>query len=117
MTGAGNPQYGKFGAQAPRYKDRIVTSDGYVLVHAPGHPFAQPGKGLIMEHRLVMEAHLRATEPRSPHLIEVDGVLYLRHEIEVHHENEVTGDNAIENLVCLTTAEHARLHSARRQGG
>lgn len=104
-VGVSNPQFGK---RAVNYKDRLVA-DGYVFVHADDHPFAN-SKGLLQEHRLVAEAHLRENFPGSPFLVRVDGLAYLRPEIDVHHINEVKDDNRVENLQPMTKAQHIAIH-------
>lgn len=86
---------------------------GYIMVHVPGHPFAV-GHGYVMQHRLVMEQHLRTNEPDSPYLVEVDGQMYLRRDLEVHHVNHVKDDNRLSNLIVLTKREHASLHAAEK---
>lgn len=105
QTGEANPRYGK---RASNYKERLVAG-GYVLLHVDGHPFANP-KGLLQEHRLIVEGHLRLAAPGSPFLVRVDGVAYLRPEIDVHHINEITDDNRVENLQPMTKAEHMAIH-------
>lgn len=111
--GERNPMHGK---TPHNFKGRTVTEQGYVLVFSPNHPFAtkSSGKG-VMEHRLVMEEHLRQTDPASPHLIDVGGVLYLRRDIEVHHIDGVKDNNVVENLRPMTKSEHAALHQAERR--
>lgn len=107
MTGAGNHRFGK---KPHNYKGgRYKMGDGYVLVHVPDHPFGGV-KHRVMEHRLVLEAHLREHDPESRYLVEVDGVTYLRREIEVHHMNGVKDDNRLENLQPMTKSEHAKHH-------
>lgn len=104
--GAGNPQYGK---RPANYNGGFRHTDGYLMVHAPDHPFSGV-KGYVLAHRLVVEQHLREHHPGSPFLIRVDRVAYLRPEIEVHHINEIKDDNRIENLQPMTKAEHCALH-------
>jgi hypothetical protein len=63
----------------------------YVAVKADGHPHATKD-GYVMEHRLVMEAHL--------------GRLLNRRE-QIHHRNGIKSDNRLENLEIVT---HAKPH-------
>ena len=73
---------------------RILSKDGYVEVYVPGHPRRRKHTPYMLEHRLVMEAHL--------------GRLLDSKEV-VHHKNGVTTDNRIENLeVFRSNAEHLR---------
>lgn len=111
MSGTRNHRKGK---RPPNFRGVTRTDQGYVMLHRPDHPMAHKGHKTMMEHRLVMEAHLRATDPGSPHLIELDGEMYLAPWVEVHHINGVKDDNRIENLEPLTKADHARLHGQDR---
>jgi hypothetical protein len=72
-----------------------MHADGYVLEYAPGHPAAATQKGYILQHRLVMEHHLRR---------------YLTSDEVVHHRNEVKTDNRIENLELTNLSEHMTHH-------
>lgn len=68
--------------------------DGYVLVYRPGHVLAQRN-GWVREHRLVAWTAGLLTDPS----------------MEVHHINENTLDNRLENLeVHATHADHMRRH-------
>lgn len=109
MQGANNPWYGK---KPPNYRGWYRTQDGYILREAPSHPFAS-GRG-VMEHRLVLEQHLRSTDPASSYLIGVEGELYLRPGIQVHHIDGVKDNNVVSNLRPMTRSEHSRWHQQHR---
>ena len=105
---------GPIGDKNGHWKGGVVPHpDGYVYQRAYGHPFSS--NGYVLQHRLIVEKWLVATEPGSPFLVEVGGRLVLSPDIEVHHKDEVRDHNAIENLECLTRAEHHRLHTERRR--
>ena len=72
---------------------RRIDPAGYVLIYAPDHPRAN--KGSMLEHRLVMEAHVGR---------------YLVRSESVHHLNGIKTDNRIENLVLITNSQHRQLH-------
>lgn len=72
-------------------------SHGYVLIRMPEHPNCHKS-GYIEEHRLIMEKYLGR---------------YLRREEIVHHINENTIDNRIENLKLFNNASaHIKYHKA-----
>lgn len=75
--------------------ERRITSKGYVCRYVPNHPFATKN-GLVMEHRLVVEAHIGG---------------YLGKDMDVHHINGIKTDNRIENLAVMTHSEHTILHN------
>jgi len=78
---------------------KYVTTKGYVLVRKPDHP-ASGVTGYVMEHRLVMEAHL--------------GRLLTSKEV-VHHRNGVKDDNRLENLELMTKKAHDGLPKPRNR--
>lgn len=90
----------------------VLHSGGWVYQYAPHHPFAS--NGYVFAHRRIMEKWLRENDPESPFLIRLGNHLYLSPDFVVHHKDENKRNNAIENLQCLTPAEHTRLHSASR---
>lgn len=95
ITGPNAPWW-KGGKNAPgHYGD-------YVMLHPQDYPYPQSldAQGYILEHRAVMETHL--------------GRALTRREV-VHHENENSRDNRIENLrLFASQADHMRHHRARR---
>lgn len=102
------------GEANPAWKGGVVMhSQGYLCELAPDHPFAS--NGYVLQHRLVMERHLRATDPGSRFLVRLGDNLYLSPEFEVHHTDESKTNNAIDNLECLTPAEHRAIHNDARK--
>lgn len=81
--------------RAPAWKGKgwYKTRRGYVMVLAPGHPYAD-ARGYVREHRLMMEDALgRYLEPQEV----------------VHHRNGITDDNRLENLEWFATnVDHIR---------
>ena len=72
---------------------RIVDKDGYILLYRPDHPHARGGK-YVLEHRLIMEAHLGR---------------YLAPEEVVHHKDVNHQNNEWNNLeLFATNADHLR---------
>ncbi len=111
MTGERNHRYG---TTPHNFKGRITTNFGYVMVWRPDHPFAQRS-GRIQEHRVVLEEHLRAVDPTSVHLVEVEGVRYLRPDVEVHHLDHDKANNHPGNLLPMSKSDHAAFHANLRQ--
>lgn len=91
--------------------DLLTLRTGYVYERARKHPFASRGR--VFKHRLVMEGMLATAEPDHHFLVRIDGCLYLRPEIVVHHKNEDRGDNRPTNLVACTVAAHKDIHAGR----
>jgi len=82
------------------HKGYVVTDSGYKMIRVPDHPYCDK-KGYVREHRLVMEEYLgRILDP---------------YEL-VHHINRDRGDNRIENLELVLSAEHAKHHHIGKKG-
>ena len=60
-----------------------------------------------------MEEWLRQVAPQHPFLIGIEGQIYLRPEIDVHHINEVKRDNRRRNLLACTKSGHRAIHSGK----
>ena len=70
-----------------------IYRQGYIFIHMPTHPNAHK-QGYIAEHRLVMSNHV--------------GRPLVKGEV-VHHINEKTDDNRIENLhLCVSAGQHTK---------
>lgn len=104
------------GARNPSWKGgRAQRVDGYVYRHVGReHPFST-AEGYLLEHRAVMEEWLRANDQASPWLVKLGNKLYLAAGVEVHHRDEGRGNNSIDNLECMTPAEHRRHHAELRR--
>jgi hypothetical protein len=75
---------------------RRIDGDGYIIIYKPDHPYATK-RGMVSEHRLVMEEHLGR---------------YLTNNEKVHHKNGNRQDNRIENLKLYGShSDHIRDHS------
>lgn len=102
-------------ADAPRSSGgESVRNDGYIAEYTPRHPHAS--SNYVLQHRLVMERWLRETGEAPHFMVEVDGVHYLRRDIEVHHKNERRDSNARANLVACTTPAHKAIHRGEPVG-
>jgi len=80
------------------WKGGQYKTSGYIYEYAPWHPDSEKRKGYVEQHRLVMENHIgRKLNPDEL----------------VHHINEETTDNRIENLQLMTRPEHIRYHKEK----
>ncbi len=87
MLGEGNPKW--IGGK--------ILNRGYVLVYKPDHP-NRKDNGYVFEHRLVVEKFIKR---------------YLKPDEFIHHINEDTSDNRIENLLIVNNVEHKRIYHGK----
>lgn len=113
MSGEKNHQFGLKGdLNASFLGKEIQTTGGYIMEYCPGHPYANE-YGRVRQHRLVIE---RNHELFSEDYFEViNGNYYLKAEYHVHHKNENTQDNSIENLQIVTKSEHTHIHNLEKE--
>lgn len=85
------------GSAHPRWRERIIGSQGYVKVRVGvGHPLADP-EGYAYEHLVVWCAAGNA----RPDATQI-----------VHHINGDRSDNRIENLELMARSAHGKHHAA-----
>lgn len=105
--GKNNPNYNK-------RKEKVIIHDNknkYYELYIENHPFGHSHNGngnYYKEHRYVVEQNHNLFDDK--YFIIINKNYYLKPEIEVHHKNENTLDNRIENLQPLTKSEHKKLH-------
>jgi len=90
----------RMGIKRGAYKS-VIISKKYKYIYMPEHPHAAGTKKLyVAEHRLIMEKHIGR---------------YLEENEIVHHKNEDTLDNRIENLTLMVDAEHNSQHAKKKK--
>ena len=83
----------KYGKDNSNWKGGKIIHQGYVYIRDTNHPYNK--NGYVQEHRLVVEKEIgRFLEPNEI----------------IHHINEDTEDNNLENLEKMFQKEHIILH-------
>lgn len=83
------------GTNSPSWKGGRTILNGYIVIYKPNHPYHNC-EGYVLEHRLIMEQHLRR---------------HVKPNEIVHHVNGLRNDNRTENLQLMSNKEHSKLHS------
>lgn len=68
-----------------------------------------------LEHRNVVADALAKVDPLHPFLEEVDGLMLLKSEIEVHHIDRDRSNNSLSNLLAVTKSAHAQIHHRNKK--
>lgn len=95
------------GPTHPNWKNGTTPHHGYRKIYKPEHPFSH--QKYILEHRFVIENHLRISQPNHPAFVTISGEKYISPEWVVHHKDSNRLNNIISNLEVLTKSEHDRL--------
>ena len=110
--GKEHPSYGLRKEQTANYKGgKYINQKGYYLILSPDYPFRDKNN-YVYEHRLVVESNYQLFNEK--YFVVIDGKHYLKKGIEVHHKNENTSDNRIENLEVMTKSEHKSFHAKKQ---
>jgi len=99
MSGEGNHQWGLLADKNSSWKGGLLFKNKYWYVYYPDHP-TRPSDKYVKRCRLVVEASLGRTLTSDEH---------------VHHIDENTHNDSIENLMVLSLTEHVKLHNANKE--
>lgn len=112
MTGKGNHQYGLKGNKNSSFKNKPLPkkngSQCDIWVYCPDNPYANKS-GRVRLHRRIVEIYAEHFERKF--FDEVNGKLYLKKHLYVHHIDGNHNNNEFTNLQIVTRAEHRRLHN------
>jgi len=94
-----NPMKGvhRFGKEASNWQGGRIIINGYIYVYSPKHPNRVFGN-YVQEHRLVMEKKIGR---------------FLKKDEIIHHIDENTFNNKIENLELVSRAKHNKIHKKK----
>lgn len=111
MKGEGNHQYGLKGSLNSSWKkDKRINNLGYYKIRMLEHPF-KDGNGFVLEHRIIAEKYLLTKE----NSIEINGKLYLKPDLVVHHKDGNKLNNDVNNLEIMTLSKHTSLHRKKKE--
>lgn len=91
------------GSRHPRWNNRIIGTEGYMMVRVgKSHPLAD-SKGYAYEHDLIFVAAIGYSS------------MWHTPNTTLHHLNGDRLDNRLENLTLISIAEHHRIHAAQQR--
>jgi hypothetical protein len=94
----------RIGKKPHNFKGYEIDRDGYILIHAPNHPYRTVDKQ-VRAHRLIYEHYL---------YIMFDEPVYIPKEIDIHHIDGNVQNNALINLEPLRHDEHGSISNIGR---
>lgn len=116
MKGENNHQYGLKGELNASFKGIEITKSNHnvndILVYCPEHPFKR-SDNRVKKHRLIIEENYNLFNP--DYFLKIEGKMYLKPEIDVHHINGNHDDNSINNLELLTRSKHTTEHNKEKE--
>lgn len=110
-SGENNPNYNNRKERTIDY----IQGHKYYDIHVKNHPFSHKCHNIgeyYKEHRFVVEQNYNLFDEK--YFIIIDGKHYLKPEVDVHHKNEITTDNRIENLQPMFRSEHTSEHNKHK---
>jgi hypothetical protein len=111
MSGEKNHQYGLKGELNASFKSNTkINIFGYELTRCPDHPFKNCND-FVLTHRLVAEKYLLDIT----NSVIINGVSYLRPDLDVHHKDFNRLNNLPTNLMVMTRSNHSALHLKLRR--
>lgn len=112
FSGERNHQYGLKGPLNASFLGDEIKRKNHklteIMVYVPEHCYATRS-GRVKKHRLVVEQNYEKFDEKYFDVI--DGVHYLKPDINVHHIDGNHDNNVIENLIPCTRSEHMRYHA------
>lgn len=109
----GNHQYGLKGSLNASFKGEETIAHNHklddIMIYAPYHPYANKSNR-VKKHRLIVEQNY--TKFNINYFEQINGYIVLKRNIDIHHLDGNHNNNAIDNLIPCTRAEHKHYHKS-----